>query len=150
MTWILKLLTGTGGGWILAGALLAVAAASAGTAGTLAYRARGLIEAPKISAAEKATETAKRETAQCVAIHQKARADGAEKALTGLETGIAAVGRAMDQLALNAAARKAVMDSFYKEIANVPSTRICAGSAAELAFRRSVSGTAGRGTATPP
>jgi hypothetical protein len=121
------LLTGAGGGWIAGGIALALLGCGAGGG----YAARGLVDAPA-SAAEKL------KTAQCVAGRETARAVAAEATAAALNASAAQVSAALDRLAAKAAARAKINDQFVKEIVHAPATHACGGSAAELAFRRSV------------
>jgi hypothetical protein len=134
MSFILKLLGGSGGGWLFAGALLL--AAAGGAAG--GYVARGVIDAPALSLANQHTAEARTETQQCVATHEKGRADGAERVIGEINQAGINVAAAVNDLATKAAARGKALDQFNKEIANAPSSQACGSSAAELAFRRSV------------
>lgn len=134
MVKILALLSGSAGPWVLIGAAVACLAAG----GTGGYIARGVIDAPALSRSQKETADAKAQTAQCIASHEKARADGAEQALTALGQSVVNVTSALETLAAKAAARGKSLDQFLKEIANAPPSKVCGGSAAELAYRRSV------------
>ncbi len=127
MSALLRLLAGAGGGWIAGGIALALLAAGTGCG----YAARGLVDAPVVAAE-------KLKTAQCVAGRETARAVAAEVTVTALNASAAQVSAALDRLAAKAAARAKINDRFVKEIANAPATHACGGSAAELAFRRSV------------
>ena len=118
----------TGGGWWLAGVALALLGVGAGSG----YSMRGLVDARAIGAAQL-------EIAQCRASQAEARAKAAEDAAAVLSASAAQVSAAMDALAAKAAVRAKANDQFAKEIADAPaSDHVCGGSAAELAFRRSV------------
>jgi hypothetical protein len=134
MSFILKLLGGSAGGWILAGSL--VLAATGGAAG--GYVARGVIDAPALALANQHTAEAKTETQQCVAQHEKGRAAGAEQVIGELNQASANVAAALADISAKAAQRGKALDQFNKEIANAPPSQACGSSAAELAFRRSV------------
>ena len=81
---------------------------------------------------------AQRDTATCVATHEKGRADASEGVVTALRGSLGAVNAAADRLARQAGARETATQSFLREIANAPKTHICGTSPAELAYRRSV------------
>lgn len=131
---LIALLSGGSGLWIVIGALLAASAAGA----TGGYVARGVIDAPALANEKTATAQADARTAQCVATYEKGRADGAEKAVDALSTAAADVTDALNGLAVKGAARAKADSDFMKELANVPQSKTCGGSAAELAYRRSV------------
>lgn len=131
---ILGILGGAGGGWILAAALLASAALGGGAA----WKARAVIADRDVKAQENVSLAAQRDTETCKATHQKGRADGAEKVIDALQQSAVNVTEAMNALAAKAAARGKSLDQFLKELANAPSEKICAASAAELALRRSL------------
>ena len=118
----------TGGGWWLAGVALALL----GTGTGFGYAVRGLVDTKTIAAAQI-------EGVQCRAGQAVARAKAAEQAVVALSASAAQVSAAMDALAAKAAVRAKANDQFAKEIADAPaSDHVCGGSAAELAFRRSV------------
>lgn len=129
MSWVLKLLGGSGGGWILAGALLFAVASGAGAGWT----ARAVV-------ADRDVNAEQTKTAQCVAGKEKARADGAEAVIAALKSGAAEVEASLNRLADAAAERAKKADRFYKELANVPVTDVCGSSPAELVYRRSAAG----------
>lgn len=117
----------------LAGAALLVIGIAAG-----GWWGRGVWDKADVAQAHADTSTAQAATAQCVAIHEKARADGAEGALTALNNATAAAADAMDRLSAQAASRGKSLETLITEIKNAPSARSCGASAPELAFRRSV------------
>jgi hypothetical protein len=118
----------TGGGGLVAALALALFAFGAGSG----YAARGLVDARAIA-------TAELKAAQCAAGQAEARARSAEQAAAALNVSAIQVSAAMDALAAKAAVRAKANDQFVKEIADAPaSDHICGGSAAELAFRRSM------------
>lgn len=146
--WIVKLLTGgtaagTFGPWLLLGAVVAIGGAGA----AVGSYGRGLLDAPALARQERLTAQAETRTATertatqaCIATHEKYRADQVEKGIAALATGAAAVNAAAGRLAQQDAARRKNTDDFNKELANAPVTKTCSGSAAELAYRRSVVG----------
>lgn len=134
MTRIVALLSGTAGGWILAGMLLA----TAGAGGAVAWQARGVIADRDVARAEGEADQARLATSQCVATHEKGRADGAEKTLAALTDAAGQVTTSLNTLATKALARGQTLDQLLKEIANAPSSDLCGRSAPELAYRRSV------------
>lgn len=134
MTRILAILSGSAGPYILIGVVLASLAAG----GAGGWQARGLVETPIQEGLRGKVSLAERDTARCVATHQKARADGAEKAIDALTSSAREVAASLNVLADKAASRGKSLDQFLKEIANAPPSKICAGSAAELAYRRSM------------
>lgn len=127
MVRLIALLSGSGGGWIALAIGLGLFAAGGGAGWT----ARGIWEAPKLSAA-------KLETAQCRQHNAEGRAKGAEATVAALQTGATNVTNALNTLAAKAAARAKSTDQFERDIANAPITHSCGSSAAELAFRRSL------------
>jgi hypothetical protein len=120
-----------GSPWLLLAAGLV--AGGLGFAAGDAWRGRG--DAPRIAEARQAT-------AQCIAVHEKARADGAEATVTALSDAASRARAAMELLARKEAARQAATDQFRQELAHAPDTSICGTSAAERAYRRSVLGAA--------
>lgn len=145
------LLSATPGAGIVALVLSAgIFAAGAGTG----YMARGVIEAPKLSGAQKETAEAQRDTARaerdtavCQGAHEKARADGAEGVIGALRGSIDGVNAAAARLDRLAAARETATQKFLRELANAPKSFICGASEPELAYRRSVQPQAQPGTA---
>lgn len=131
---LLALLTGSAGPWIVLG--IAVTCLAAG--GASGYTARGIIDAPALANEKTATAQADARTAQCVATHEKGRADGAEKTVGALNAAAGNVADALNGLAQKGAARAKADSDFMKELANAPQSKTCGGSAAELAYRRSV------------
>jgi uncharacterized phage protein gp47/JayE len=111
--------------------------------------ARGLIDAPVLAAQQTATAQADTRTAQCVASHEKGRADLSEQALTALGATADAVRDAAAALAAKAGARDAANAKFLKDLANAPVSKTCMGSAAELAYRRSLQGPDAHAASTP-
>jgi hypothetical protein len=83
---------------------------------------------------------ARAQIAQCRAAHEKARADGAEAAVTALNDAATRARAAMADLAQKQGARAAATQAFQQEVAHAPDTYICGTSAAEHAYRRSVLG----------
>lgn len=83
---------------------------------------------------------AKVETAQCAAAQQKARADGAQAAAAALISAAARARAAMESLAKKEESARAAAEQFRRELSQVPATYICGASAAERAYRRSVTG----------
>jgi hypothetical protein len=81
---------------------------------------------------------ARAQIAQCQAAHEKARADGAEAAVTALNDAATRARAAMAGLAQKEAARAAATHALQQELAHAPDTYICGTSAAERAYRRSV------------
>lgn len=133
---IIALLSGSVGPWVLIGAALACLAAGA----TGGYVSRGVIDAPVISDLKAKVAEADGRTQQCKATHEAARADGAEKVIKAMDQAVANAAEAINVLAQKAAARGKTLDQFLKEIANAPPSKVCGTVAAELAYRRSVSG----------
>lgn len=133
---ILKLLSGTAGIWFLIGGLLAAGAAGA----TGGYIARGVIDAPALSHQETLTAQADGRTKDCVAAHEKGRADGAEGVVTALTGAASKVNEAAAELDKKSATRDIATSRFLKELANAPKTSICGTAPAELAYRHSVRG----------
>lgn len=113
-------------------ALVALAIAAGG------WWARGVFDAPSIANLHTDVATAKGETQQCVAQHEKGRADGSDKVIAGLTAAAGDVTAAVADLNKKAGDRDAATNRFLKELANAPKTSICAGSPAELAYRHSV------------
>lgn len=143
ITWLVKLLTGGtaiggAGPWVALGLVAAI-----GGAGFWAGdRSRSLLDAPVISGWET-------KLANCEARHEKARADGAEKVIAALGLAAANVTEALESLAKKAAARGQRLDVFLKDLANVPASKVCGQTPAELLYRRSVAGAAAGGVRTP-
>lgn len=131
---LIALFGAPGGIWWVIGISVALLAAG----GTGGYIARGVIDAPIISHQETLTAQADGRTKECVASHEKARADGAEKALSGLALSISDAAESVDNLSRKAAARGKTLDQFLKELANAPPSKVCGTVAAELAYRHSV------------
>ncbi len=117
----------------LAGAVLLVGLIAFG-----GWWGRGVWDKADVAQAHAATAAAQTATAQCQAIHEKARADGAEDALTAVNLTTADAAAAMDKVSAQAAARVQSLEQLITEIKNAPSARACGASAPELAFRRSV------------
>lgn len=130
----LTLLTGSAGPWIVLGGFLA-GLASGGTGG---YIARGIIDAPALSAEKAKTAQAQAATSDCKATHEASRADGAENALTAVTTAAQAAKAASDSLNAQAAQRNAAEQDFRNAIAALPKSFACGASEPELAYRRSV------------
>lgn len=134
MTRILSILSGSAGPYILIGVVLASLAAG----GAGGWQARGLVEAPIQEGLRVKVILAERDTARCVATHQKARADGAEKVIDALTASAREVAASLTTLSEKAAARGKSLNQLLQEIANAPSSDLCGRSAPELAYRRSV------------
>lgn len=134
MKWILGLLNGGGGIWVLIGGLLAASAAGA----TGGYIARGVIDAPQIAGARLATAEANTRTQACIASHETDRANGNAKVVGELTTQIATLRGIVADLQKKALARDAADVRFQKALANVPKTSVCGGSPAERVYRDSV------------
>jgi hypothetical protein len=83
---------------------------------------------------------AKTETAQCTAARQEARADGAEAAAAALAHVAARARAAMEALGKKEESARAAAEQFRRELSHLPETYICGSSAAERAYRRSVTG----------
>ncbi len=131
---IIALLAGGSGIFWLIGALLVVSAA--GAAG--GYKARGLVDAPIISAEQTKTAQAGERTQTCIAQHERARADGGEKVVTALRGSITNLQAVTDDLTKKANRRNADYRDFIERLRNVPETKICGTSGPELEYRRSV------------
>lgn len=117
---------------------LIVGVAMLAAGGAAGYAARGVIDAPALSHQETLTSQADTRTAQCLATHEKGRADGDEQVIAALGQSAADVAAATAELARNEAARKTATANFLKDLANAPKSSVCGGSAAELAYRNSV------------
>jgi len=139
MGWIPKILTGSGGGWILLAAMLGTAAA----AGAAGFAGRGLIDAPVIAGAQLATEKAKGETLTCERDNQKARADGNAKVVGELQAQVRRLSGVVQELENKRQARDASKRQFDEALARIAKTSVCGGSAPELAYRGSVQPSAG-------
>lgn len=113
--------------WVYVGMVLVCL----GTGGAGGYYARGVIDAPVISAA-------KLETSQCAAKTETDRANGNQKVIDALSGGVTDLNAALERAAQQDAARKAGDANFLKELANAPKSSICGSSAAERAYRNSV------------
>jgi hypothetical protein len=111
--------------------LLAAGLALSGLGFAAGHGWRGVIDAAALA-------RARAETAQCAATHQKMRADGAEAAAAALGAAASRARAAMAALARKEEAARAAAEQFRKELSHAPSTYVCGGSAAELAYRRSV------------
>lgn len=116
--------------WALPAAALIFAAGFAAGNGW-----RGVIAAAALA-------DAKAQTAQCAAARQKARADGAEAAAAALTSAAARARAAMEALAKKEESARAAAEQFHRELSHAPETFICGSSAAERAYRRSVTGEA--------
>lgn len=139
IAWIIKVLTGgslagAAGPWLL----LAGVIGTATVGGYAGYQVKAVLDAPVIAAKDTDIAQANTRTEQCKAVHEKGRADGAEKVITAMLASAKVAAGLMDELTKKAAARKQSLDQLLKDIANAPPSKICGGSAAELAFRRSV------------
>lgn len=134
MKWILELLGGSGGGWILLAGLLAAAAAG----GSAGYLARGVIDAPEISQAHTDTEKAKNATLTCQRDREKERADGNAQVTADLQAQVRRLQDIITALEKEKRARDAATARFLDDLSRIPPTKICGGSAAELAYRNSV------------
>lgn len=131
---LITLLSGGAGIWVVVGSLLA-----AGVAGGVAgYEARGVIDAPKISHEQVLTAQAEFATQQCVATHEKGRADQSEQVIHSLTLSVSDAAESINNLAAKAAARGKSLDQFKKDIKNATPSKVCGSSAAELAYRNSV------------
>jgi hypothetical protein len=120
------------GRWLLPAAGLALFAAGFAAG----HGWRGLTTAAALA-------QAKAETAQCAAAHQKARADGAEAAAVALTDAAARARNAMEMLAKKERAARATAEQFRQELSGVPQAYICGASAAERAYRRTVTSVSG-------
>lgn len=143
MTWLLKILAGKAGIWVLLAGGMALFAAGTVTG----HHIRGVQDAPVIAKWQKATAEAERQIARCQATHQKARADGAEEVITALLKAAAAGKAAMEEVTARERARARSLQDFVNEVRNAPSTRVCGASAPERAYRVRVQ--AGRGAPAP-
>lgn len=131
---ILQLLGGSGGGWILLAGLLAAAAAG----GAASYVARGVIDAPAIALAQRDQATAEKATETCRADHEAARANGNAQVTADLQRQVGRLQDIITNLEKAKAARDAELAKFLGDLSRIPSTKVCGGSAAELAYRNSV------------
>jgi hypothetical protein len=115
------------GRWALPAAALALFA----TGFAAGHGWRGIIAAAALA-------EAKAESAQCAAARHQARADGAEAAAAALTSAAARARAAMETLAKREEIARATAEQFRRELSDVPETYICGSSAAERAYRRSV------------
>lgn len=131
---ILGLLSGGAGPWVMIGVVVACLAAG----GVGGWSARGVIDAPKLAGEQTATAQAQLATQQCVAAHEKGRADSAEQVLSAMNDAAHGVTAALDDLNKAAKAHAIADNNFNKELAHAPISSVCAGSDAERAYRNSV------------
>ena len=127
MTALLARLLGNPWAFLAAGLCLGGLGFAAGNAW------RGTIDAAALA-------EARTQTAQCAAARQEARADGAEAAAAALNSATARARAAMETLAKKEETARAASEQFRRELSRIPETFICGASAAERAYRRSVTG----------
>ena len=134
MNWILRLLGGSGGGWILTAGLLAATAAG----GSAGYIARGVIDAPAIANAQRDQAKAEKATEKCRADHEAARANGNAQVTADLQAQVGRLQNIISDLEKAKAARDAATAKYLAELSRIPPTSVCGGSAAERFYRNSV------------
>jgi hypothetical protein len=134
MKWILQLLGGSGGGWILLAGLLAATAAG----GSAGYVARGVIDAPQLAQLRTDVQGAKNETLTCQRDREKDRADGNAKVTADLQRQVQRLSDIISDLEKAKAARDAATAKYLAELSRIPASNVCGGSAPERFYRNSV------------
>lgn len=134
MTWVLRLLGGSGGGWILLAGLLAATAVG----GSAAYLARGVIDAPSLGQLRTEVQSAKNETLTCQRDMEKARADGNAQVTANLQRQVQRLSDIISDLEKAKAARDAATAKYLAELSRIPPSSVCGGSAPERLYRNSV------------